>query len=182
MRAKLSVPGVLRLIIAVATALGACAGPAASGSQPDAPETGAVPVGDRGMPMGPGMRGHGTMMGSSMQRRRQAMIGGITPAYRGLRNPFPPDRQVIAEGKALYLANCAACHGEQGAGNGPAAAGLSPPPADLCRVVRWTMAGDGYLMWAIGDGGIALGTSMPAFKDALGEAEHWKIVRYLRTL
>jgi high-affinity iron transporter len=117
-----------------------------------------------------------------MQRRRQAMMGGIPPAYLGLRNPVPADPQAIAEGQSLYRANCEACHGEQGAGDGPAAVGMSPPPADLRRAVRWPRAGDDYLMWAIGDGGTALGTAMPAFKDALGEAERWTIVRYLRTL
>ena len=34
-------------------------------------------------------------------------------------------------GKALYTDYCAACHGNSGKGDGPAAAGLSPRPADL---------------------------------------------------
>ncbi len=34
-------------------------------------------------------------------------------------------------GKALYEANCAACHGASGKGDGTAAAGLATAPADL---------------------------------------------------
>lgn len=35
------------------------------------------------------------------------------------------------EGGALFAENCAHCHGDGGKGDGPMAAGLSPPPADL---------------------------------------------------
>ena len=44
------------------------------------------------------------------------------------------------------------------------------------------IAGDGYLMWAISEGGGQLGTAMPAFRDALSETDRWKIIRFLRTL
>lgn len=37
-------------------------------------------------------------------------------------------------GRALYLDHCAACHGPTGRGDGPAAAGLEPPVADLTRI------------------------------------------------
>lgn len=44
------------------------------------------------------------------------------------------------------------------------------------------MAGDGYLIWAIGEGGAQIGSAMPAFKDSLSEADRWRIIRFLRTL
>lgn len=37
-------------------------------------------------------------------------------------------------GKDLYDTYCAACHGAAGRGDGPAAEGLSPRPADLSRL------------------------------------------------
>jgi mono/diheme cytochrome c family protein len=37
------------------------------------------------------------------------------------------------EGAALYKTLCASCHGADGGGDGPAAAALTPPPADLRR-------------------------------------------------
>jgi mono/diheme cytochrome c family protein len=38
------------------------------------------------------------------------------------------------EGAALYAENCAQCHGADGTGNGPWAADMVPPPADLTRL------------------------------------------------
>lgn len=39
-------------------------------------------------------------------------------------------------GEELYLANCASCHGVQGRGDGPLAAGLARPPADLTLLAK----------------------------------------------
>ena len=126
--------------------------------------------------------GNGPGAGAAMLRHRQAMANGIPSGYARLRNPLPARQDVIAAGASLYQANCAACHGSNGAGNGPAGAGMSPPPANL----RWTMqrpiASDGYLMWAISDGGAQLGTGMPAFAGSLSDKDRWRIIRYLRTL
>ena len=122
------------------------------------------------------------MMGGPTLRQREAMMQGISASYQGLRNPLPADPRVITEGKRLFMANCSSCHGDQGEGDGPAAAGLSPPPANLRWAVRRPMAGDGYLMWAIGEGGVQIGSAMPAFKDALSEADRWRIIKFLRTL
>ena len=42
--------------------------------------------------------------------------------------PEPP------EGRALYLENCAQCHGPDGRGDGPWAGSYDPAPADLTRL------------------------------------------------
>lgn len=79
-----------------------------------------------------GRRGGGSqqggMMGQSMARHRMAMMGGIPAAYRRLSNPLPATATVIAQGERIYSANCVSCHGQSGAGDGPAGAGLSPHP------------------------------------------------------
>ena len=82
---------------------------------------------------------------------------GLPEAYRGLRNPLSADTGVISQGAALYQANCAACHGSTGEGNGPAAAGMAPPPANLRWLMSRPIASDSYLMWAISEGGAGLG-------------------------
>lgn len=137
---------------------------------------------------GPGMRGCGMRGGrgrekpGSMLRHRQAMMNGIPANYARLRNPVPATPKVIGAGETLYQANCAACHGNEGAGDGPAGDGLSPPPANLRWTLRRPFASDGYLMWAISEGGAQLGTGMPAFADSLSQQDRWRIIRYLRTL
>lgn len=39
-----------------------------------------------------------------------------------------------SSGKEMYMAYCASCHGVDGKGNGPAAAALKTPPADLTQI------------------------------------------------
>jgi len=138
--------------------------------------------GGRGGMMGSGMRGHGMTSGSSTQRHHQTMMGGLPSAYRGLSNPLSANARVVSEGEALYRANCAVCHGDSGEGDGPAAAGMSPPPANLRWITRRPMASDSYLFWTISEGGAGLGTAMPTFKGVLSETERWTIVRYLEAL
>lgn len=57
----------------------------------------------------------------------------------------------IADGLALYPDHCASCHGAEGRGDGPAAAGLRVPPADLTAAHLWDHA-DGELFWWIAHG------------------------------
>jgi len=45
--------------------------------------------------------------------------------------PRPARYTSASSGKAMYVAYCAACHGKDGRGHGPAASALKAPPADL---------------------------------------------------
>lgn len=45
-----------------------------------------------------------------------------------------PTEVVAVQGQELFGRYCAACHGVNGAGDGPVAAALQPPPADLTRL------------------------------------------------
>lgn len=45
--------------------------------------------------------------------------------------------QMLERGRVLFAENCAACHGEAGRGDGPAAQGLTPPPRDFTKPARW---------------------------------------------
>jgi mono/diheme cytochrome c family protein len=54
----------------------------------------------------------------------------------GAQRPDPAKERLIAsmQGPALYKTYCAACHGPEAKGNGPAASTLKVPPADLTRI------------------------------------------------
>jgi len=78
--------------------------------------------------------------------------------------------------KALFEANCAACHGATGHGDGPLAAQLDPPPInfhDRERAENRSLLG---LYDAISKG--LDGTSMPAFSQ-LSEQQRWSLAFYV---
>lgn len=129
-----------------------------------------------------GMMGGGGMMSGSLIRHRFVMHNGIDPKYANKVNPLRPTAVNVEQGKKLYESNCAACHGPSGRGNGPAAQSLNPPPPDIADSSKTPMVTDGYLYWTIADGGVPLGTAMPAFKTTLKADEIWKIILYVREL
>jgi mono/diheme cytochrome c family protein len=97
-------------------------------------------------------------------------------AEKAKKNPSPSDAKTVEQGKKVAQINCASCHGAMGKGDGVAAAGLSPKPAD------WTSKkvqaeSDGEIFWKISTGRGA----MPSWKH-LPEAERWALVRYIRSL
>jgi mono/diheme cytochrome c family protein len=51
-------------------------------------------------------------------------------------NEPPAETAAVASGKQSYLEYCAACHGADGRGMGPAASALKTPPADLTTLTK----------------------------------------------
>jgi high-affinity iron transporter len=92
---------------------------------------------------------------------------GVDLAERPARPPS------LAEGERLYGERCAQCHGASGLGDGPAAAGLTPPPARLVdpAVLAAVTPLDVYRRISLG----VPGTSMPAFGEGLTPDERWAL-------
>lgn len=78
--------------------------------------------------------------------------------------------------EATYKRQCAVCHGEEGMGDGVAAAGLTPRPADLTQSTLVRDASDGELVALIADGS----NTMPGFSNILSEKELHELVKLLR--
>jgi copper transport protein len=95
-----------------------------------------------------------------------------------VRNPFSPTAASVEAGQRLYTQRCIPCHGPSGRGNGPLAAGLRPPPADL--VVHVPLHADYDLFQIIRDG--VAGTAMAPFGGQMTEEEMWHTINYLKTL
>jgi mono/diheme cytochrome c family protein len=80
-------------------------------------------------------------------------------------------------GRRLYLANCAACHGAKGHGDGRAAADFSTRPSDLTDSSVADLS-DAALLKRMSHAP----KPMPSYDTLLDEAERRAIVQYLRTL
>jgi mono/diheme cytochrome c family protein len=105
--------------------------------------------------------------------------------YASMKDPLPPTPDDLAKGKELFNANCAPCHGTNGAGNGPAAASLNPKPADFQSPIHAKLP-DGYWFWRLSVGGTVspfkdVGSAMPPWEGALTEQQRWLIILYEHT-
>ena len=85
----------------------------------------------------------------------------------------------IENAASLYQENCAGCHGERGAGDGPQAAGLSVPPPDLTNQEFTAQRSEVDFYQAISAG---VSPEMPAYADQLSEDERWALAAYLRMI
>lgn len=100
----------------------------------------------------------------------------VPAEYAGATSPLGPD--AATAGADVFNTNCAACHGPQGHGDGPAGAALDPQPKNLPELAA--TVGDDYLYWRINTG--KEGTSMVAWKGVLTDEQIWQVIAYVRTL
>jgi len=92
-----------------------------------------------------------------------------------------PERPVdLALGKRLYAQHCAACHGATAMGDGPAGAGMHPPPPALGSAEAMADVSPS-IMYRIVSVGIA-GTPMVGWSDQLSVEDRWSIVAWLNGL
>ncbi|MCB9764644.1 MAG: cytochrome c [Alphaproteobacteria bacterium] len=82
------------------------------------------------------------------------------------------------QGKALYTANCMACHGAKGDGNGPAAIALDPKPRSFSDAAFWEGKTNEDIKKVIKTG--KPGTAMAPFPQ-LSDADVAALTTYLRT-
>lgn len=82
-------------------------------------------------------------------------------------------------GAGLYQANCASCHGDDGRGDGPAAADLGAEVPDLTDQEAMAQRTATDFFNAVSNG---VPPSMPAFTDSLSEDERWALASYIRSL
>jgi mono/diheme cytochrome c family protein len=101
-----------------------------------------------------------------------------TAGFVGEAPETPARASEAASGEAVYAANCALCHGDDGRGEGQASIGLEPPPADFSD-----------REWKTGDGSLAAikntiengspGTAMIGWKGTLTDAEIDAVARHV---
>jgi mono/diheme cytochrome c family protein len=126
-------------------------------------------------------------------------VGGVVPnfdrydpAVDGLQNPTDGSWRSLQRGEAVYLANCSACHGMTGSGDGPVSAirypdgdyaGYDPrvrqggPIQGVFPLIAASGRSDGYLFNIIRNGG----GRMPNYRR-IPDEDRWHLVNYVRYL
>ena len=99
----------------------------------------------------------------------------LSPEQASRGNPVDSSPASIDRGRILFNRNCIQCHGETGRGDGPIAASLPIPPANLYDHIPYHPDQFFYGVLTNGLSGI-----MPAFGSTLSEDDRWDVMNFLR--
>jgi cytochrome c oxidase cbb3-type subunit I/II len=121
--------------------------------------------------------------GSAMPPWRQlpaedlrALVAYVQSLHVSHGAPSTQDAASLGLGKALFAATCASCHGENGAGNGPAAAALAPAPTNF----HLKKPAEEHA-WDVLENGVP-GTAMPPWRSQLSADQRHALVEFVRSL
>jgi len=87
---------------------------------------------------------------------------------------------LLAKGRAAFAANCIACHGERGDGNGPLGKALTPKPRAFATE-PFKHGDSPEQFWKTVTEGLP-GTPMPSFAAQLSDEDRWAVVYWVRHL
>jgi mono/diheme cytochrome c family protein len=104
-----------------------------------------------------------------------AVLALATPG----REAAPAAPQDAARGKSVYETRCAACHGTEGGGDGPAAAAITPKPRNFRDPEFWRGRTAAQLKLVVKQG--RPGTLMAPFEGILSDAEIDDVVAYIQS-
>ena len=96
------------------------------------------------------------------------------------KNPVAVTAASLVEGRRLYRAHCARCHGPQGKGDGSDANPKYRQHMDLTRAGGAESNPDGVVFHKISIG--RSNPRMPAFKDKLTKEQTWTLVGFVQSL
>ena len=114
---------------------------------------------------------HAALMGCGGKTPKEAPPDTTTVAK-------PDTLDLVALGDKVYRDRCALCHGPEGKGDGPGAAGLDPKPRNHTDGAYMTSRTDEQLLEVIrhGKGG------MPAWGGILTDREIQAVLKHVRSL
>ena len=105
---------------------------------------------------------------------------GDLPAKFDVPDPVTETTETIRDGKAIFVANCAFCHGYSGVGDGPDAAGLMPAPPDFADGVTYNDWKPGDWFWRVSES-LPM-RAMPQWKTWFDEDQRWLVANYVRDM
>ena len=95
---------------------------------------------------------------------------------KNMKNPVAVNDASIKAGQALYVKNCAACHGKTGLGDGPKSKSLKTAMTSFTKA-EFQNQTDGELFFRTKTGR----GDMTKFEGKLSENDIWNVVNYTRT-
>jgi mono/diheme cytochrome c family protein len=114
---------------------------------------------------------------SAISMAQQSKPWEVPAKFKTMKSPVKSDDATIQAGKALYVKNCAACHGKTGLGDGPKSKGINTPVASFLKTEYQSQSdGEQFYKSKFGRG------DMPKYEGKIDDDGLWQIVAYLRTL
>jgi caa(3)-type oxidase subunit IV len=103
--------------------------------------------------------------------------GAVAQTQSKFQKAWVSSPELIAHGKEQFKLQCATCHGDAGAGNGIAAAGLNPKPRNFTVTDGWKNGRKPSQIFTTLTKGL---NTMPVF-NSLPAEDRWAIAHYVRT-
>jgi mono/diheme cytochrome c family protein len=109
----------------------------------------------------------------------QSRVSPVVAINLNTANPIAATGDSIALGKTSFEANCMACHGVSGKGDGPLAQTFNPPAADFTSAHAYLHLDAEFFNWIKGG---KPGTAMLAFGSKLTDTRIWDVINYIHAL
>jgi mono/diheme cytochrome c family protein len=113
---------------------------------------------------------------------RTALVAVGVFAFLALVPRSAAAQAAAGQGQALYKKYCVVCHGESGAGDGPAAAKMKQKPANLGDKALQAKLTDAQILTAITEGRKTEAAAMPPFGKKMSEADIKLVAAFVRSL
>jgi mono/diheme cytochrome c family protein len=138
------------------------------------------------LPVLMGMKTYQKLAPSSEPPLEQRVIHPAPPIeFTQLASPVPHTPENINMGRGLFIAFCAPCHGQNLDGQGIAAGGFNPRPANFKNQDTIAQLQESFLFWRISNGGVGLpvegqpwNSAMPRWDTRISPENIWKIIMY----
>jgi mono/diheme cytochrome c family protein len=105
-----------------------------------------------------------------------AYVQSLSTKPEHVTSPAAADSSRLDEARTLFAQNCASCHGDDGAGDGPAAAALNREPTNF----HGQQPSIDYARSVLSEG--VAGSAMPPWEHQLTDSQRQQLVDYVRSL
>jgi cytochrome c oxidase cbb3-type subunit 2/cytochrome c oxidase cbb3-type subunit I/II len=106
----------------------------------------------------------------------RALVAYVQSLHVSAAAPGTQKAAIPGLGKTLFIAMCSSCHGETGAGDGPAAGAIAPAPTNF-----HLKKPSEERAWEVLENGVP-GTAMPPWQNQLSADQRHALVEFVRSL